>query len=727
MTEQVRAATEQADPYLWLEAIARDFTAAEKVMVQDLLGRVLVSYAGRSTAEGEDLLNHCRGAAAIVADLRLGAVAVAAALASAVPRADPAGFTALASTPLREVFDLVQGVSRMEAIPVLRERGAPDANDRAEQLEALRRMFLAMVQDLRVVLVKLADQTQRLRFLAARGHSSAQAVAARETFDLFAPLANRLGVWQLKWELEDLAFRCSQPEEYRRVARGLDEKRGDREAFIATVGSTLREQLGREGIQAEVYGRPKHIYSIYRKLLRKDLELRQLDDVRALRILVGDLRECYTALGLVHSLWVPLPGAFDDYIAQPKPNRYRSLHTAVVGPEEKVLEVQIRTREMHQECEYGVAAHWRYKEGARAAPGDERIAWLRRLLEWREDVSAVGDIAEHFKAELREQSIYVLTPQGRVINLPAGATPVDFAYHVHSDLGHRCRGARVDGAIVPLNQALANGQAVEIIAAKSGGPSLDWLNPDQAIVHSARARAKIRQWFNTQNLAASLAQGRHLVERTLARSGMSSIGLDTLAQRLGLHGVDELLAAVARAEIGARQLEMAARGEAPASARSAPLPPVLRPVPARPGASGVLVVGVDQLLTTLAGCCKPVPSDEILGFVSRGRGVTVHRSNCSNLRYLDAQRVVPVQWGSAASAARADLEVEAGEEADVMREILDLLSRERVRIASAAARAGAGGGRLSFTVEVDDAARLGRLIGLIAALPGVERAWRREH
>ncbi len=399
-------------------------------------------------------------------------------------------------------------------------------------------MLLAMVQDVRVVLIKLADQAQTLRFLAGRGDDPARQSAARDTFELFAPLANRLGVWQLKWELEDLAFRCSDPEAYKQIARELDEKRADREAYIGFVAQALRAELAKAGLEGEVSGRPKHIYSIYKKLTRKERGLDELFDIRGVRILVNDVKDCYAALGLVHNLWTPLPREFDDYIAKPKANGYRSLHTAVVGPDQKVLEVQIRSYEMHQHCEFGVAAHWRYKEGVSADAGfDERIAWLRQILDWKDGLSDVADLAEHFRTGLFEDSVFVLTPQGRVIDLPKGATPVDFAYHVHSDIGHRCRGARVDGEMVPLDYTLSNGEVVEIITAKSGGPSRDWLNAELGFLHSSRAKAKVRQWFNNQNLEVAIAQGRQVAEKVLQRAGRTRAEPGRAGAEVGLREV----------------------------------------------------------------------------------------------------------------------------------------------------------------------------------------------
>jgi GTP pyrophosphokinase len=754
VTVQVREATSPADPHAWLREAGQRFVASEQALLQHALALAVDLYGDRSRADGELLLTHCREVARILSDLSLDAESLAAGLACALPAVAGNWHELAASRLSPGVAALVEGVERMGQIRGLRGKveRASRPEERAAQLEALRKMLLAMVQDVRVVLVALADQTQRLRYLAGHGAQAEREAAARDTFDLFAPLANRLGVWQLKWEMEDLAFRCASPDVYKAIARELDEKREDREQFIAHVMEVLRRELAEAGIAAEVTGRPKHIYSIYRKLSRKDLTLTQLFDIRGVRVLVEDIRDCYAALGLVHSLWTPLAREFDDYIAKPKPNNYRSLHTAVVGPDGKVLEVQIRTYEMHQQCEYGVAAHWRYKEqparreggGSRRSAAafeesvarmSERLTWLRQILEWRDGLADVADLAEHLRSGLFEDTIYVLTPQGRVIDLPHGSTPVDFAYHVHSELGHRCRGAKVDGQMVPLDRALENGQTVEIVTASSGGPSRDWLNPDLGYLHSARARAKVRQWFNSQNLEAAIAQGRLVVEKLLQRQGMTALSLDKLAAQLQLARVEDLLAAVGRSELTSRQLQAAVQElgapTAPASAGGAqPLPPaLLRTSPEQTGrATGdILVVGVDKLLTALARCCKPAPPDPIIGFITRGKGVSIHRRSCPNVARLPEERLIEAQWGADASAGSfpVDVEVEGSADPRVMRDVLDVLSREKVRVLAARTSGRELQARLLFTLEVSGAAGLGRVLDQMRQVDGVTGARRR--
>ena len=445
-------------------------------------------------------------------------------------------------------------------------RSGARPEDQPAQLEALRKMLLAMVQDVRVVLIKLADHTQDLRHAVKSSDEAARRQTARLTRDIFAPLANRLGVWQLKWEMEDLAFRILEPAAYKEIARLLDDKRANRESYIEHVMTLLKDELARAGIKGDVMGRPKHITSIHNKMQRKGMDFEALYDVRAVRVLVDDVKDCYAVLGLVHNLWSPIPKEFDDYIAKPKANNYRSLHTAVIGPEGKSVEVQIRTHEMHQNSELGVAAHWQYKEGGGRQKGHrnddreygEKIAWLRQVLDWKDEVKDTGELAAQFRTGLFDDTIYVFTPQGKVVDLPQGATPVDFAYHVHSELGHRCRGAKVDGVMVPLNTVLRNGQQVEVIAAAAhdkAGPSRDWLNPQLGYIKSPSARARVRQWFNRLNFDADVAQGRAVLEKELQRNGLTALNLDKLAEEQGYEKLNDFLADIGRGDVGPKRLQ----------------------------------------------------------------------------------------------------------------------------------------------------------------------------
>jgi GTP pyrophosphokinase len=712
-------------------ATARGRLLAAIVRQPELVERALdiaeASYEGRTLPTGEPLLEHALSAAQTVAELNLDRDAVAAALLFQAHER-----SADSARTIREKFgpavaDLCEGVVRMAQIGALSQREQPSQKpqQQAAQLEALRKMLLAMVQDVRVVLIKLADHLQTLRFALRTEDAAARQSAAELTRDIFAPLANRLGVWHVKWELEDLAFRILEPDMYKRIARALDEKRLDRERYIEAVIAVLKGELGRAGIDAEITGRPKHLYSIYKKMQRKNVGLEALHDVRAVRVLVNDVKDCYAALGLVHHLWSPIPKEFDDYIAKPKSNSYRSLHTAVIGPEGKAVEVQIRTQEMHQHSELGVAAHWRYKENARHDRAfDDKIAWLRQVLEWKDEVSDTGELAEQFKTELFADTVYVLTPQGRVVDLPHGATPIDFAYHVHTELGHRCRGAKVDGAIVPLNTPLRNGQQVEVLTTKQGGPSRDWLNPELGFLKSQAARTKVRQWFNRQNLEVDVAHGRAILDKELQRHGLTALNLDKLAADAGYARLNDFLVEIARGAIGPKLLQELLKPPSPPVGEPAALP--LARKPRAETRSSVLIVGVDKLLTLTAKCCKPVPPEPIVGFVTRGRGVSVHRANCSNLKRLDPERRVEAEWGSATGATfPVDVMVEAVDRTGLLRDISDVLTRERINVTATATQTASSLARMRFTLEIENLEQLQRVLTYVRDVKGVMSAIRR--
>jgi GTP pyrophosphokinase len=722
----------------WLDSLSPVYTdddrarfAAAYEMAQERIGE-------RRGPDGELLVARAVGTAGILAAQRFDPDSLTASLLIGLPAAAAYERDAVATAFGDDVAALVEGVARMNSVQATAV-GA-DAQQRAAQAENLRKMLLAMVEDIRVVLIKLAERTQALRYVTG-GEDAARRVAAREVMDVYAPLANRLGLWQLKWELEDLSLRALEPEEYRRIARLLDERRLDRERYIGEVASTLSRELEAAGLDAEVTGRPKHIYSIYSKMRRKEIGIDSLYDIRAVRVLVDSVRDCYTALGLVHHLWTPLPGEFDDYIAKPKANHYRSLHTAVIGPEGKPLEVQIRTREMHRHSEHGAAAHWRYKEGdARAnrrdAGFDDKIAWLRQILDWKDAVADSGEWLSAFKSSLFTDSIYVLTPQGRVVDLPQGATPIDFAYAVHTSLGHRCRGARVDGQMVPLDYVLKNGQQVEIIAAKQGGPSVgpsrDWLNPDLGYVRSHRARAKVRQWFKVLQHDETVAQGRAMVERELARLGQSALKLDAVAAKAGFGRTEEFFAAFAREEINSRQVQAAIGAVAqPTPLAPAPAAPevVMRRSRAAGSGHGILVVGVDRLLTGLARCCKPAPPDPIVGFITRGKGITIHRAACTNvarIRGREPERLIEADWGASRDELfPVDIVVEASDRQGLLRDISELLSREKINVTAVNTQTRQHQARMAFTLEVESAVQLKRALQLAQEIRGVFSAERR--
>lgn len=632
-----------------------------------------------------------------------------------------------------EVTALISGVWRAGRIENLRT-GA-DAKS-GPSIETLRKMLLAMADDVRVVLIKLAERVVMMRAIT-KADEAVRRAAAVQTRDLFAPLANRLGVFQIKWELEDFSFRYLEPDLYKRVAALLDGKRGEREAFIQRVLDTLRVELGTLGVKAEVAGRPKHIFSIHRKMQSKNLPFEKLYDVRAVRVLVDSVADCYTVLGLVHDLWEPIPGEFDDYIAQPKANNYQSLHTAVVGPEGKTLEVQIRTHEMHIASEHGVAAHWRYKEGTKNKTAadkkfESKIAWLRQVLEWNRELVDQGGFSEQVKQGLFNDTIYVFTPQGKVIDLTAGSTPVDFAYHVHTDLGHRCRGAKVDGHIVPLSTKLQNAQRVEILAAKQGGPSRDWLNPQLGFLCSPRAQAKVRNWFRQEYFEVDVAHGRQAMEKELARAGATAIALEKVAVALGHKELDECLAAIGRNEITVHQIEVALR-ELTAPKVDAPLvnvPLVLAESRQTSKSSGgVLVLGLNNIATMVAKCCKPVPPDPIVGFVTKARGVTVHRLDCVNITSLAAdqrERLMTAEWGNTGDQPfSADMEVIAADRQGLLRDISEALSHERINVTAVNTLSRNNVASMRFTVEILRSEQLQRVLRAVGEVAGVESVRRR--
>ena len=689
-----------------LESLAAGLAAPERALIARALEFAEQLYVGQLLSTGEPTWHHALGLAANLAAIGLDASGRAAGILFATPK-HLEGIDKLRESFGDEIAALAGGVEKLYQLR-LATRDTP-----REQNEVLRKMVLGMVEDVRVVLIRLASRTQTLRWFA-KNKTEERAAYARETLDIYAPLANRLGIWQLKWELEDLSFRYLEPEVYKRIAGMLDEKRVEREQYIGKAMATLRASLEEMGIKAEITGRPKHIYSIWNKMRTKQLDFSQLYDVRALRIIVPDVKDCYAALGVAHNLWQPIPKEFDDYVSRPKGNLYQSLHTAVVGPGGKTLEVQIRTEDMHRQAEYGVAAHWQYKEKTRSSQKfDQKVAWLRQLLAWREELPVK-------KPEL-DDTIYVITPQGKVIDLPAGSTPIDFAYALHTDLGHRCRGARVDGHIVKLDTPLQSGQRVEIVAAKSGGPSRDWLNPERGFVKSARSRHKIRQWFNAKALAETVAQGREIVEKELRRERATQASLEGLATKLGFAKPDELFAAVARDEVNLRQVQIALKGATPEPTEAR------KPRKAATGKAAMLVVGLDGLATQLARCCKPVPPDPIRGFVTRGKGVSVHRESCESLKRLverHPERVMETGWGRSDASYSVDLMVTAADRRGLLRDIGDALAREKINVTAVRTQTRDDLAVMRFSFDVTDAGQLKRAAALVRALKGVIRVAR---
>jgi len=620
-------------------------------------------------------------------------------------------------------------------------------DDPAAQTENVRKMLLAFSRDLRVVMLRLASRLQTLRHYAAT-RQTAPLPLAYESLHVFAPLANRLGIWQIKWEMEDLAFRFLEPETYKQTARLLDEKRVEREGFMEALRAQLERELNQNGIAALVQGRPKHIYSIVKKMRGKSLDFEQVFDIRALRVIAADVKGCYAALGYVHSRFTPVDGEFDDYIAKPKSNGYQSLHTVVRDEAGRAVEIQVRTQAMHDHAEHGVAAHWAYKEAGTKGYGgvsasseyDAKIAVLRQLLAWERDLSGpAAQRAAGAKQGLFEDRIYVLTPDAAIVELPQGATTVDFAYSVHTSLGHHCRGARIDGVMVPLNTPLQNGQTVEVITVKEGGPSRDWLNPELGFLSSHRAKSKVRAWFNALAMEQTVARGREAVEKLLQREGKTAMKLDDLAAQLGFKAADDLFEVVGKDELSLRTIENMLRPPEPvlsqddyvlAKKARAPNPN------AKKAAGGVLVVGMGSLLTQLAKCCKPAPPDEILGFVTKGKGVSIHRSDCSNFRNMAAgspDRVIEVQWNSPKTPDGAvypvDVAVEAADRQGLLRDISEVFAKEKMNVIGVQTQSvkdnRGGTAWMTFTVEVAQSGRLNQVLAVVAEVPGVRSARRR--
>ncbi|NWG39923.1 MAG: bifunctional (p)ppGpp synthetase/guanosine-3',5'-bis(diphosphate) 3'-pyrophosphohydrolase [Hydrogenophilaceae bacterium] len=685
--------------------------AGDQSAIRDALTLAWPVLSPLKTPLGGSLFAHAVGTAKIVDDLRLGQEAVLAALLfELVERVE-----AKRLEPFGEAVALAKAVATMSRIEVL-ARGAQDPDVEATtQIESLRQMVLAMVQDVRAVLVKLAERTHALR-CAAKADPSMQMQLGRQARDLFAPLANRLGVWQIKWEMEDWTCRYLEGETYKRIAALLDEKRGDRERYIGEVLTVLKTELAKHGIKAEVMGRPKHIASIINKMRRKNLGFEQLYDIRAVRVLVEKESDCYAVLGIVHNLWQPIPSEFDDYISHPKSNDYRSLHTAVIGPENKALEVQIRTFDMHRHAELGVAAHWRYKEGGkRDAHMEEKIAWLRQLLEWKDDVADAGEFAERFRTELFQDQVYVLTPLGRVIALDRGATPIDFAYALHTDLGHRCRGARVDGVMVPLNTPLENGQRVEVMTVKQGNPSRDWLNPNLGYIKTHRARSKVRTWFKQRDQGELTQLGRAQLDKERKRLGVGDVNLDKLAQSLKFKSADEFLAALGRGDIGGQSFARALRETTPVAESQ------VKARAPRKSVSGVLVEGLGDVPITLARCCKPAPPESIIAYTTVGRGVTVHRRSCTSLPKLNPDRILQAGWADSRQEAgfTVDIRLRAFDRQGLLRDVSDVFTKERVDVLRVNTETVGEYANMALMVSVREAAQVGRLVNKLGQVQSV--------
>lgn len=690
---------------------------------------------------GDPYINHCLAVASILAELRVPPEVIVAGLLH-----DTVEDTNVTLTDIRRDFGdtvaiLVDGVTKLTKLPRVSrgdqhaeehhpesertpEQKAVDAKSRKQDLafETLRKTFIAMGDDVRVVLIKLADRLHNMRTLGHMPEEKRKRIA-QETLDIFAPLANRLGIWQIKWELEDLGFRYLDPEKYKEIAEQLNEKRPDRESGIELIKENLVTILEKNNIKVEISGRPKHIYSIYKKMMQKGKPFDLVRDVRAVRLIVPDVPACYAALGVIHTHWRPIPGEFDDYIAAPKDNFYQSLHTAVIYDDKRPLEVQIRTVEMHQNAEYGIASHWRYKEGGRSSDKnyEDRINWLRNMMDWRADVKDAQEFVEGMKTDVFRDRVYVFTPRGDVIDLSAGSTPIDFAYHVHTDIGHRCRGARVNGKLVPLHQELKTGDQVEILTAKRGGPSRDWLNPNLGLVKTQRARSKIRFWFKKQEDEQNLAQGRATLERELQRLGIAEINFETMARDLGLKTPEELFIALGCGDISiSRVIRQFSETEENVHALE-----IGSQIKESTTTDVIEVVGLKGLLSQMARCCNPTPGDQIVGYVTRGRGATIHRQDCPNiLQRKDKERLLQVSWGKLERTFPVPIKVKAYDRQGLVGDISTLLSGEGINIADVAVNVNRSLADLNIIVEVKDLDQLSRILTRIENLPNVMEAHR---
>src|SRR5215216_5298580 len=729
-----------------MEQLPENYTLADRELVQRAYRVAEEAHREQKRHSGEPYINHCLAVASILADLRVPPEVVAAGLLH-----DTVEDTTVTLNDIRRDFGgtiatLVDGVTKLTNLPRV-SRGdqhaensngsaaAESAHDNGQNngnnplgrkqdlvSETLRKTFLAMGDDVRVVLIKLADRLHNMRTLGFMPEHKRKRIA-KETLDIFAPLANRLGIWQIKWELEDLGFRYVNPEKYKEIAEQIQERRPDRETQIEAIKTNLVTLLDSHNIHAEISGRPKHIYSIYKKMTQKGKPFDLVRDVRAMRLIVPDIPSCYAALGVIHTHWRPIPGEFDDYIAAPKDNFYQSLHTAVIYDDKRPLEVQIRTAEMHQNAEYGIAAHWRYKEGAhRDKSYEQRINWLRNMMEWRTDVNDAQEFVEGMKTDVFQARVYVFTPRGDIIDLSAVSTPIDFAYHVHTDIGHRCRGARVNGKLVPLYQELKTGDQVEILTAKRGGPSRDWLNPNLGLVKTQRARSKIKAWFKKQEDEQNLAQGRAALERELQRLGITHTNFERMARELGFKIPDEMFIAVGCGDLSVNKvIRQIAEAEESADILEATIPAQGQ----KSSTDAVEVVGLKGLLSTMARCCNPMPGDQIVGYITRGRGATIHRQDCPNiLRRKDTERLLQVDWGKVERTFPVQITVKAYDRQGLMGDISTLLQGENVNIADVSVNYNRTVADIKLVIEIRDLAQLSRVLTRIENLPNVLEAQR---
>ncbi len=737
-----------------MENLPENYSLADRELIQRAYRVADKAHEGQKRASGEPYVNHCLAVASILAELRVPPAVIAAGLLH-----DTVEDTHITLDDIERDFDeeiamLVDGVTKLTQLPrvsrgdqhqdqvtqeeeerqIAERRGLPDPEVEAAQLvrsrkhdlvsETLRKTFLAMGEDINVVLIKLADRLHNMRTLGYMPEHKRRRIA-QETLDIFAPLANRLGIWQIKWELEDLAFRHVNPTTYREIAEYLDSRRSQREQEMSEIRTKLITLLSQSGIAAEVSARPKHIFSIHKKMARKGVPFDMVFDVRGVRIVVPDIPSCYSALGVIHTHWRPIPGEFDDYIAVPKDNFYRSLHTAVLFDDGKTIELQIRTPEMHINAEYGIAAHWRYKEGAvRNEDYEKRILWLRSLMEWKQDVDDAREFLDSMKTDVFQDRVYVFTPKGDVIDLPAGSTPIDFAYHVHTDIGHRCRGAKINGKLVSLDYTLKTGDKVEVLTAKRGGPSRDWLNTNLGLVKTQRARSKIRQWFKKQARDQNISQGKLMLDKELRRLGLTDVNFDRLAREFDYRTIDSLYEAIGCGDLGFGRLVNHLNLGNKEEEQAVLTPQKAATVPPR-GDDTISVLGLRGLLTNMARCCNPAPGDEIVGYITRGRGATIHRRDCPNmLRIHDRERLVRVSWGEARRTYPVPVRIKAYDRNGLMKDVSTLISDEGINMTGVSVDVSQNLATFDLTLEVRDIAELSRILDRLENLPNVLEAQR---
>jgi len=741
--------TENLSPLLenLLEILPEAYSRVDREFIIQAYNFAENAHATQKRASGEPYISHCVAVAIILAEMHVQPVVVAAGLLHDTVEDTPVTLQDIQQIFGEEVARLVDGVTKLTHLPRVSRADQHDAEifgsvtdkdaeeqqnlldsqlarDRRRELanETLRKTFLAMGEDIRVILIKLADRLHNMRTLGYMPEAKRRRIA-QETLDIFAPLANRLGIWQLKWELEDLAFRYTNPEKYKEIAQNLAETRGERERQMKEITSRLEKLAADAGIKIEISGRSKHIYSIYRKMVDKDKPFEMVRDLRGVRLIVPDIPTCYAMLGIIHTHWRPIPNEFDDYIAAPKDNFYQSLHTAVLYDDGKPLEVQIRTPEMDQNAEYGIAAHWRYKEkGPIDEQYEQRINWLKKLMEWRQEVEDANEFVDGMRTDVFQDRVYVFTPRGDIIDLPAGATPIDFAYTVHTEIGHRCRGAKVNGKLVTLDYTLKTGDQVEILAAKQGGPSRDWLNPTLGLVKTQRARSKIRAWFKHLNREQNLAQGKEILDRELKRLGLQHYDLDKLARGFDYKSTEDLYVAVGCGDVSLGHIiNTLSEGEA----QEENLFEIKPSQPKDITENAVTVLGLRNILTTFARCCKPVPGDAIVGYITRGRGATIHRQDCPNiLRMKDRDRIVKVSWGEPQHTFPVEIEIKAYDRQGLMVDISSVLSNENINLKDIKINVTHNLASITMIVEIADIAQLSRVLTRIENLPNVMEAHR---